>query len=193
MAGLQRKTPMKRGAPLARGTSQLKRSGFKPAAPVRAARAPRVPTPLAPVAPGLRSSSTMARADAGARPAPKTVEHRNPALLAMARGRACLLRVPSVCNFDPLTTVACHSNQSVHGKGGARKADDHYSVWGCFACHTWLDSEGIAYEIKVARYAQALATQIEHWQTVASDTMESPTNRKAARWALFLHGIAVPA
>jgi hypothetical protein len=71
--------------------------------------------------------------------APKTEPQRNPALLAMARGQRCLLQVPGVCQPDPTTTVACHSNQSVHGKAGARKADDHWHVHGCAACHRWLD------------------------------------------------------
>jgi hypothetical protein len=182
---------MKRGAPLARGAAQLKRSGFKPAMKPKAGRPLRSTSPLTPVAPSLRSTSTMARLDAASRPAPKTVEIRKPTLLAMAKDRPCLLGVPSVCNFNPLTTVACHSNQSVHGKAGARKADDHYSVWGCFACHTWLDQEGAPYEVKVARFEQALAKQIECWRVVAADPTESTTNRKAARWALFQHGIAV--
>lgn len=182
---------MKRGAPLSRGTSQLKMSGFKPAVQPKASRPLRTPAPLTPVALSLRSTSTMARLDASPRPAPKTVELRKPALLAMAKDRPCLLRVPTVCNFDPLTTVACHSNQSIHGKGGVRRADDQYSVWGCFACHTWLDQEGAPYEVKVARFDQALAKQIECWRVVAGDSTESVTNRKAARWALFQHGIAV--
>lgn len=166
-------------------------SGFKPAVQPKASRPLRTPAPLTPVALSLRSTSTMARLDASPRPAPKTVELRKPALLAMAKDRPCLLRVPTVCNFDPLTTVACHSNQSIHGKGGVRRSDDQYSVWGCFACHTWLDQEGAPYEVKVARFDQALAKQIECWKVVASDSTESVTNRKAARWALFQHGIAV--
>jgi len=49
---------------------------------------------------------------------PKTVARRNPHLLAMARGRACLLQVADVCNGDRETTVACHSNLTEHEKGG---------------------------------------------------------------------------
>lgn len=86
--------------------------------------------------------------------------------------------------------MACHSNQGMHGKAGARKADDQYSVWGCFACHTWLDQEGAAYEIRVNRFAEALAEQIELWRIVAVSVTESDVHRRAARWALFQHGFA---
>jgi hypothetical protein len=182
---------MRRAAPLARGSSQLKRTGFK--APVRAqkARTKTAAATLTPVPSGSRSPSVMAKLIDEVRAAPKTVELRNPSLLAMARGRLCLLRVPGTCSYDPQTTVACHSNQAAHGKGGARKADDHYSVWGCHACHTWLDQEAVGYEVRTDRFAAALVIQIEQWLTIASSLTEPESHRRAARWALFQHGVPV--
>lgn len=182
---------MRRGSGLARGSSQLKRTGFKAAVLPSKERPKRTPSVLFPSPSGSRAPSAMARLDGVVRSAPKSVEHRNQALLDMARGRSCLLRVPGICNHDPETTVACHSNQSVHGKGGARKADDHYSVWGCHACHTWLDQEGVAYELKVEWFGKALLLQIEQWLSIALGDSSSDRDRRAARWALFLHGVPV--
>lgn len=190
MPGLQRKAPMKRGSGLARGTSQLKRTGFKQPAFVPKAHAKKKAAPLMPVPVGHRRAATLSRVDGEVRASPKTVERRNGPLLAMAEKRECLLRVPGVCNFDVLTTVACHSNQSVHGKAGARKADDHYGVWGCFACHTWLDQEGVAYEIRVEQFSAAMLKQIDEWKVIACSVTESESHRRAARWALSQHGVA---
>jgi hypothetical protein len=120
--------------------------------------------------------------------APKTSPKRNPALLEMAEKRPCLLRVPGVCNGDPDTTVACHSNASVHGKAGARKADDCYSVWGCASCHRWLDQpigvHGPTYDQKQARFALAHLDQVIEWRRIANDPSEPVRFRRAAQWAL---------
>lgn len=100
----------------------------------------RVPTVHTPVPAHLRRSASFARADGGHEAAPKPEVHRNAALLEMARGRPCLLQFPDVCrNPDTETTVAAHSNWSDHGKAGARKADEPFSVWSCYACHSLLD------------------------------------------------------
>ncbi|SIT43694.1 Gp74 [Paraburkholderia piptadeniae] len=57
------------------------------------------------------------------------------------RDQICYLRVPALCpQRDPEETIVpAHSNESEHGKGGARKADDRYTVPACFWCHAWLD------------------------------------------------------
>ena len=188
---MQRSVPLRRFSTLSRGGSQLRRTPFK----TKAAEAKAVPrrkaAPLAPVAPRQRSTATLARIDGGVKAFPKTVELRNPALLAMAMDRVCLLRVPGVCSSDPSTTVACHSNQARHGKAGARKADDQYSVWGCSRCHAWLDESRVAYENKSRAFDEALVRQLDAWICVANDPLEKDVDRKAARWALFQHGVPV--
>jgi len=118
-------------------------------------------------------------------PTPKTVARRNPHLLAMARGQRCLLRVPGVCNGDPETTVACHSNLSIHEKGGHRKADDCYSVWGCARCHTWLDSSYSATgAARSQRFMAAHLRQVMEWRRIASSPDIPEADRRAAAWAL---------
>lgn len=117
-------------------------------------------------------------------PIPKTEPKRNRALLDMAQGRPCLLRVPRVCNHDPRTSVACHSNLSIHGKAGARKADDQYSVHGCSACHEWLDRGPATHEAKGLAFASAFIDQVLLWRRIAVDMDEPERFRKAAQWAL---------
>jgi hypothetical protein len=115
---------------------------------------------------------------------PKTAPKRNRALLDMAQGRRCLLRIDGVCTGDTATTVACHSNLSIHGKAGARKADDCYSVWGCMACHRWLDQGDAPAKRKETVFTLAHLDQVFEWWHVTKDTGEPERFRKAAAWAL---------
>lgn len=116
---------------------------------------------------------------------PKPEAHRNPHLLSMARGRYCLLRVPGVCIGGTETTVACHSNLSIHGKAGARKANDEFHVPGCFACHRWLDQGPADGVLKAMTFMQAHLEQVSFWRALAADTTQlPPKDRTAAQWAL---------
>lgn len=66
--------------------------------------------------------------------------------LAACRGEDCYLRVPGVCcsvGWAHESVVDCHSNQSRHGKAGARKADNIYTVPGCGPCHAWIDQNRV--------------------------------------------------
>ena len=45
------------------------------------------------------------------------------------------------CNYNPETTVLCHSNQAEHGKGISIKASDVYTFYGCSGCNYWYDSD----------------------------------------------------
>jgi len=129
-----------------------------------------------------RRASTYSGGTTGAAPKPET--YRDPALLEMARGRPCLLLVPGVCNHRIDTTVAAHSNLSIHGKAGARKADDQYSVWGCSACHYWLDFSKALANQKESAFMLAHARQVLAWRLIAMDPNEPARYRNAARWAL---------
>lgn len=67
-----------------------------------------------------------------------------------ARMQECTLRYP-VCNFDPATTVLCHSNRLEDGKGMGIKAPDSAAAFGCSRCHDLLDGRmpipsGMTYE-----------------------------------------------
>lgn len=116
---------------------------------------------------------------------PKTPRREIPHLLDMARGMPCLFRVRGICNHDPATTVAAHSNWTEHGgKGGARKADDCYSAWACHACHTWLDSGPADGELKKVTFMFAHLSQVRHWRAIAADPASKPRDRAAVLLAL---------
>lgn len=114
----------------------------------------------------------------------KTVPARNPHLLAMARGRECLMRVDWHHRAGTETTVAAHSNEMAHGKAKGRKADDFYSVWACHGCHSWYDQGKADKAVKRRAFAAAYMAQLHEWNRIASDPMEKPKDRDAAQWAL---------
>lgn len=114
-------------------------------------------------------------------PVAKEDAHRDDALLQMAKGRACLLLVPGICNHRMDTTVACHENQS---KGMAIKASDERSVWGCFACHLWFDAGTAPRAQKRQTFMEAHLRQVLAWRQIATDPAEPERFRRAARRAL---------
>lgn len=94
---------LRRKAPMARGTSQLRRSTIK-------------------------------------KRAPKKRPGHDKRMLEACRGMHCFLAVPGVCCGDTATVVPCHANWSEYGKGAGIKADDKFTVPGCWRCHAWLDT-----------------------------------------------------
>jgi hypothetical protein len=80
------------------------------------------------------------------------------------RDQVCFLIVPAVCpRRDPEETIVpCHGNESAQGKGGARKADDRYTVPGCFWCHAWLDQGDAPRALKFSTWRRAY----REWSTV---------------------------
>ena len=156
----------------------MKRTAFRRKEGPTAAKEPH-PRALATVKPLRRG--TYGGSTTG--PAPKTEAYRDPVLLEMARGRACLLLVTFSHPTD--TTVAAHSNLGIHGKAGARKADDCYSVWACFSCHSWLDQGDAAAVLKEGSFMGAHSRQVLAWRQIAQDPTEPERYRAAARRALL--------
>lgn len=79
-----------------------------------------------------------------------------------ARGEECTIRLPMVCNYDPATTVLCHSNELADGKGMGLKAPDTEAAYGCSACHDVVDGrqprpEGLTRELMLALFREAIA------------------------------------
>jgi len=55
-----------------------------------------------------------------------------------AKGRGCMVRLPSICNFNSETVVLAHIRlQGVSGMG--MKSPDLIGAWACSACHDELD------------------------------------------------------
>jgi Protein of unknown function (DUF1364) len=142
------------------------------------------------VALGARTLAVVSRRGTYAAPPaaaaiPKTPRREIPHLLAMARGRPCLFRITGVCNRNSETTVAAHSNWPEHGKAMARKADDCFSAWCCFACHTWLDSGSADGEVKKLAFLAAHLEQVGEWRAIAAGLADgTPKDRAAAALAL---------
>lgn len=129
---MMKRSALKPGKPLQRKTLMSRGSGFKtPAASagllrvaaVRYKTAKEVKTPKL-AKPGKQMKSTR----------PKMTRIR-----ASARGQECTLRFPGICNHNPETTVWCHSNRLMDGKGMSLKAPDEQGCYGCSDCHSWLD------------------------------------------------------
>lgn len=160
----------------------MKRTGFRSRAPRREQRDPDRVRLVPTVTPGaFRAPQPVVGAPATA---PKSVAQRNAHLRDMARGMPCLLRVPGVCTQDRATVVCCHSNLSIHGKAGARKADDFFSVWGCAACHSWLDRGPAPRAQKASVFMAAHLAQVLEWRAIAFDSRSQARDRAAALWAL---------
>lgn len=59
---------------------------------------------------------------------------------ASAKGEACSLRIPGVCNFDPTTTVLAHLPVGMGGMG--TKSPDLFACYACSSCHDAIDRRG---------------------------------------------------
>ena len=59
-------------------------------------------------------------------------------LRELARDQQCMIRIPSVCNHDPATTVLAHYRMAgICGTG--QKPPDECGAWACSKCHDWVD------------------------------------------------------
>jgi len=90
----------------------------------------------------MTRTAFVSKPAASGKPAPRSkLKSKGPKMTPIrksAKGEECTLRFPC-CNGRTDTTVWCHSNHSVDGKGAGLKARDVEGAYGCFACHTFLD------------------------------------------------------
>ncbi|HDR8929635.1 DUF1364 family protein [Burkholderia vietnamiensis] len=141
----------------------MKRSGFKPRKkPMSRGSWSRKSSPLPEQAPGKTAMKRRAKR-------PTVAEGAK--YLAACRDEPCYLRVPGLCRRNPIdeTVVPCHSNQSRHGKAGAMKAKNEFTVPGCGACHAWIDQNrvGTPKQIKFDVWDRAF----EEWAPVRARKM----------------------
>lgn len=87
----------------------------------------------------LRIASADLSARSKKRKPMKSSRSRMTPIRRSAKGQDCTLRIPGICNWNPETTVWCHSNESVDGKGMGIKARDVEGCYGCSACHAYYD------------------------------------------------------
>ncbi|KVN83470.1 nuclease domain-containing protein [Burkholderia ubonensis] len=81
-----------------------------------------------------------------------------------ARGEACTLNLPGICNWNWETTVWAHSNWLNGGKAKGKKLAraDHIGCYACYACHMVLDGQarrpdGMSLAFVMTRFAAAMA------------------------------------
>jgi len=112
--------------------------------------------------------------------------YRDANLLKLAKGEMCLLQVADDCLGDEgSTTVAAHSNLMAHGKGRGLKAEDCYTVWSCYKCHSNFDQGGVyTREEKSDLFYDAMLRQVAEWQKIATNPAVRPWKAEAARNAL---------
>lgn len=73
---------------------------------------------------------------------PTRIKSHGPKMTAIrksAKGQDCTFRILGICNWNPETTVWCHSNESIDGKGAGLKSRDEEGAYGCSACHYYYD------------------------------------------------------
>lgn len=116
--------------------------------------------------------------------------YRDKSLLKLAHGEECLLKVPKICQGGHETIVACHSNFGSDGKGMAQKASDAATVWGCAACHQWLDQGGASLEEKQTIFSNAQLAQYIEWIKIARTPSLRPWKVNAARAVLTHLGLS---
>jgi len=114
---------MMRRTPLKPGTAPMKRAAFARAERIEQREVTKMHKGLTRTTP-IKSSG------------PKMTPIRK-----AARGQDCAIQLPGVCNGDAATTVLCHSNSLVDGKGMGLKAPDTAAAFGCSACHAVLDGQ----------------------------------------------------
>lgn len=59
-------------------------------------------------------------------------------LRSYAAGKPCQVRLPGICNHDPMTTVLAHPRLAGI-TGVSMKAPDELGAWACSACHDAID------------------------------------------------------
>ena len=115
--------------------------------------------------------------------------YRSKDLLKLAQDQECLLQVPDFCQGGSSTIVACHSNSGSNGKGKGIKASDADTVWGCAACHAWLDQGKASKEEKETVWDDAYFRQILEWLKISRSIALKPWKVEAAREVLIHLGI----
>jgi hypothetical protein len=112
--------------------------------------------------------------------------YRDVNLLKLAKGEMCLLQIADDCLGDEgSTTVAAHSNLMAHGKGRGLKAEDCYTVWSCYKCHSNFDQGGVySREEKSDLFYDGMLRQVAEWQKISINPAVKPWKAEAARNAL---------
>jgi hypothetical protein len=82
-----------------------------------------------------------------------------------AKGEACTIRLPTICNGNPETTVFSHISGIRFGHGTGQKVNDLLGAYGCSCCHDVVDGRVKhsfdADFVKLAFYEGVFETQLK--------------------------------
>lgn len=116
----------------------------------------------------LRAHSPIKRKTPMRKRSRKTTPERQAAC-----GMPCMLNVAGVCNYNVETTVLCHL-RFLGGGGMGLKPSDAAGVFGCSACHDWLDGrtphvlDGKEYELQRNFYAARALVRMREYERDAT-------------------------
>ena len=127
-----------RHSPMKPGTTPMKRTAFARSERIEAREVSKLKRTSPMASTGMLSVESHQRMAPKRKAGLKSNGPRSTPIRRAARGQDCTLRL-DVCNFDPDTTVLCHSNFLADGKGMGLKAPDTAAAFGCSACHDVLD------------------------------------------------------
>lgn len=86
-------------------------------------------------------------------------------ITASARGEDCTIRLPSICNHNPETTVLAHLSGIRFGHGTGQKVNDLHAAYSCSCCHDAVDGRiGTPFSkeyLKLSHLEGVIETQIK--------------------------------
>ena len=79
-----------------------------------------------------------------------------------ARNEDCSVRLPSVCNFNPETTIFAHLGNSF---SAANRSNDIHGCYCCSDCHDVIDGRRkttlAVIDLQIAKYDAMMETQLK--------------------------------
>ena len=86
-----------------------------------------------------------------------------------ARGLECMVRIPTVCRWQPEYTILSHFPGSAGGKGRGLKSDDVCAAVACTACDAVIDRQqkppqGMTYDDCMLCWHDGHMRTLLHWR-----------------------------
>ena len=91
----------------------------------------------------------------------KPVKVRSKKLRDSAKGQACTLQIPGICNHNNETTVLAHV--SCGDKGMATKPSDLSACFACSCCHDAIDGRVPGYDVGEQLVFRAILKTQHKW------------------------------
>ena len=105
-----------------------------------------------------------------------------------ARNQVCAFSLPGICSGRRDTVVLCHCR--IGHYAGASKPDDFFSAFGCFDCHTAIDTHKLGMEDELRAWLIAIKRthQVWHEEGLMKFPETASRPRKASSKIMPHHG-----